>query len=204
MTGAKNGFISETPGAVGAALPGATVYLEDCLSPSCKTRYSLASVYKGDMLVNMDSQIPNAVVEEALLQGKVPELLEIESWKREQRYKESRFDFGLIKPQGFMEVKGVTLEEDGIARFPDAPTDRGEKHVRELIEIARKGEKAILFFLIQMKGPKVFTVNKAMDQKFSQAVIEANHAGVKILAYDSLVTRNEISIGKALPVDLSL
>ena len=101
-----------------------------------------------------------------------------------------------------MEVKGVTLEENKIAKFPDAPTKRGEKHVRELIQVKQKGMRAILFFLIQMKGIKLFALNWERDVNFSHAVWEAQRAGVEIYAWDSRVTKDEIRLGQAVTIDL--
>ncbi len=152
-------------------------------------------------MINMDSQIPNRVVEEALVKKNIPFDL-IKKFKRESTFQNSRFDFELIEPAGFMEVKGVTLEENKIAKFPDAPTKRGEKHVRELIQVKQKGMRAILFFLIQMKGTKLFTLNWERDTNFSQAVWEAQRAGVEIYAWDSRVTKDEIRLGQAVTIDL--
>lgn len=182
-------------------VPGAKVYLEDCSEGKRKTKYSLIGVEKKGLLIKMDSQIPNRVVEEALVKKNIPFDL-IKKFKRESTFQNSRFDFELIEPAGFMEVKGVTLEENKIAKFPDAPTKRGEKHVRELIQVKQKGMRAILFFLIQMKGTKLFTLNWERDANFSQAVWEAQRAGVEIYAWDSRVTKDEIRLGQAVPINL--
>lgn len=104
--------------------------------------------------------------------------------------------------KGFIEIKGVTLEDNGIAMFPDAPTTRGTKHVLEMIEAVREGYRGVILFLIQMKGPKLFRLNWQMDKEFSKAVKLANENGVEILAYDSIVRNNSISIDKPIEIDL--
>ncbi len=137
-------------------LPGARVILEDCShNPNRKTKYSLIAVWKGDMLVNMDSQVPNAVIFDALKTNKIPEFQKLEFIKREVTFGDSRFDIYFESPpmeKGFIEIKGVTLEDNGIAMFPDAPTTRGTKHVLEMIEAVREGYRGVILFLIQMKG----------------------------------------------------
>ncbi len=186
-------------------IPGNKIILEDCSNnPNRKTKYSLIAVYKDNMLVNMDSQVPNAVIYEALKSNKIKGLENLAYIKREVTFENSRFDLyfesGGIK--GFLEVKGVTLEEEGIARFPDAPTQRGAKHVLEMIKAVEQGYRGIIFFLIQMKGPKEFRLNYKMDDNFSQAVKLASENGVLVMAYDSIVSPNSIEIGKPLIIDL--
>ena len=152
---------------------GVKVILEDCsYNPSRKTRYSLIAVWKGDMLVNMDSQVPNAVIFEALKEGKIRGFEDISYLKREVTFGKSRYDiyYESKNQKGFIEVKGVTLENNGISMFPDAPTERGTKHVLEMIEAVKQGYRGTLFFLIQMKGPNVFRLNWEMDRNFSEAV----------------------------------
>lgn len=186
-------------------LPNARVILEDCSNvPTRKTRYSLVSVFKDDMLVNMDSQIPNQVVFQALKENKIASLQDLTFLKREKTFGNSRFDMYFEKDnkRGFMEVKGVTLEEDGIAMFPDAPTERGTKHIYEMVEAVKQGYEGYIFFLIQMKGPKLFNPNWSMDKNFSEALSFAKENGVKILAYDSIVTKDSIDIGD--PIDIEL
>lgn len=186
-------------------LLGAKVILEDCSSnPNRKTKYSLIAVWKGDMLVNMDSQIPNYVVFNGIKENKVIGLEDLTSIKKEVTFGSSRFDiyFESNRSKGFMEVKGVTLEDNGIAMFPDAPTTRGTKHALEMIEAVNSGYKGIILFLVQMKGPKLFKLNWQMDHKFSSAIKLASENGVQILAYDSIVTDNSIHIGAQLEIDL--
>lgn len=186
-------------------IPGAKVILEDCSdNPNRKTRYSLIAVYKGDILINMDSQVPNAVVFESIKENCIPAIGKINSIKREVTYQNSRFDiyFETDNKKGFIEVKGVTLESDSIAMFPDAPTQRGTKHVLEMVKAVEEGYTGIIFFLIQMKGPKEFRLNWEMDKEFSEAVRFANENGVTIMAYDSIVYEDSIELGKPIGIDL--
>ena len=187
-------------------VPGAKVILEDCRNnPNRKTKYSLISVYKGDTLINMDSQIPNAVVFEALKNNQISEFQNLTYIKREVTHGNSRYDIYFEKEinKGFIEVKGVTLESNGIARFPDAPTERGRKHVLEMIQAVKEDYIGVIFFLIQMENPKEFRLNWKMDEKFSSAVNLAMENGVEILAYDSIVNKNSISIGQRIKIDLT-
>jgi len=188
-------------------LPGAKVILEDCSNnPNRKTRYSLIAVWKKDMLVNMDSQVPNAVVFEAITKKKIMVLEDLTHLKREVTFGKSRYDmyFETQSHKGFIEVKGVTLENDGMCMFPDAPTERGTKHVLEMIEAVKEGYRGIIFFLVQMKGPKMFRLNSHMDKAFADAVKLASESGVEILVYDSIVENNSISLGKSVKIDLTL
>lgn len=156
------------------------------------------------MLVNMDSQVPNSVVYQALKDNSINEINNLAKIKREVSFGNSRFDiyFESENQKGFIEVKGVTLEEQGISMFPDAPTERGTKHILEMIEAVNQGYRGIIFFLIQMKGPNIFKLNWQMDSKFSEAVKLASKNGVQILAYDSIVQDNRIEIGKPIELDL--
>ncbi|MDD2447975.1 MAG: DNA/RNA nuclease SfsA, partial [Tissierellia bacterium] len=125
--------------------------------------------------------------------------------KREVTHGNSRYDIYFEKEinKGFIEVKGVTLESNGIARFPDAPTERGRKHVLEMIQAVKEDYIGVIFFLIQMENPKEFRLNWKMDEKFSSAVNLAMKNGVEILAYDSIVNKNRISIGQRIKIDLT-
>lgn len=184
--------------------PGATVILEEAAQTGRKTRYSLVAVYKGTMLVNIDSQAPNTVVYEALGKKLLPEFADIEGLAREVKYGASRFDlsYETLSTRGFIEVKGVTLEENGIALFPDAPTERGAKHLQELAAAVRAGYEGCIFFLIQMKGPRCFRPHKEMDAAFAEALQVAKEAGVKVLAYDSLVTEEGMTMGDPIEVQI--
>lgn len=188
-------------------LPGVKVILEDCSNnPNRKTRYSLIAVWKGDMLINMDSQVPNTVVYEALKEGKIEEIKDVVYSKREVTFGKSRYDiyYESENQKGFIEVKGVTLEDNHISMFPDAPTERGAKHVLEMIEAVKEGYQGALFFLIQMKGPDEFRLNWEMDRNFSEAVKLASENGVEILAYDSTVLENSITLDKPVKINLNL
>ena len=183
---------------------GARVFLEEADKEGRKTKYSLIAVYKGDMLVNMDSQAPNQMAAEALAEGKIEEIGEVDFLKREVKYENSRFDIYFQKGEkkGFVEVKGVTLEEDGISMFPDAPTERGTRHLRELIKAKEEGFEAAVLFVIQMKGIKEFRPNEERDAKFTEAQRDAAAAGVKVLVYDCGVQVGKIWIEEKVPVKL--
>ena len=185
-------------------LEGARVFLEEADKEGRKTKYSLIAVYKGDTLVNMDSQAPNQMAAEALAEGKIIEIGEVDFLKREVKYENSRFDLFYHKgdKKGFIEVKGVTLEENGVAKFPDAPTERGAKHLKELIKAKEEGYEASVLFVIQMKGVKEFRPNEERDKNFTEALIEAAKAGVQILAYDCGVQVGQVWIENQIPVVL--
>lgn len=185
-------------------LEGARVFLEEVDKEGRKTKYSLIAVYKGDALVNMDSQAPNQMAAEALAEGKIEEIGEVDFLKREVKYENSRFDLYFEKngKKGFIEVKGVTLENDGVAMFPDAPTDRGAKHLKELVKAKKEGYEAAVLFVIQMKGVKEFRPNEERDRNFTAALREAAVAGVKILAYDCRVEVGKVKIENQIPVNL--
>jgi len=180
---------------------GAKVWCLDALSPKRKTRYDLITVQKGDRLINMDSQAPNTAAKEWLLAGG---LGEIEDLRPESRYGDSRFDFAFQKEGRpcFLEVKGVTLEQDGVCAFPDAPTERGVKHLKELTRLAEQGYGAYVLFVIQMENVKYLHPNDATDPAFGMALRAAKGAGVQILAMDCTVTPDTMAIGKAVEVRL--
>ena len=185
-------------------LEGARVFLEEADKEGRKTKYSLIAVYKGDVLVNMDSQAPNQMAAEALAAGKIAEIGEVDFLKREVKYENSRFDLYYQKGEkkGFIEVKGVTLEENGIAKFPDAPTERGAKHLKELIKAKEEEYEAAVLFVIQMKGGQEFRPNEERDQNFAAALREAAAAGVQVLAYDCHVEVGKVTIENKIPVKL--
>lgn len=180
----------------------AVVFLEKSSNPNRKTQYDLISVYKGDMLINMDSQSPNKVVGEWLAEGrflKNPTLI-----KPEAAYGNSRLDFYLENEseKAYIEVKGVTLEVDGTTRFPDAPTERGKKHLSELIKAKQNGYRAAAVFVIQMKGCKRFEANAKTDPAFAQELKRAAENGVEIIALDCRVTQNSIKIDKEIEISV--
>lgn len=180
-------------------VPGATVFLEKSSSPARKTAYDLIAVMKGDLCINMDSQVPNQVAAE-WLRKQLPEAL----IRREVTWGNSRFDL-YIEVDGrkiFTEVKGVTLEESGVALFPDAPTLRGVKHLNELAACMADGYEACVLFVIQMKGIRVFRPHDAMHPAFGEALRAAQKAGVRVLAYDCIVTPDSIAIDRPVAVEL--
>lgn len=187
-------------------VPGCTVYLEKAKNPLRKTPYDLIAVEKktgnGTILINMDSQIPNDCCGEFLPRsGLFPEGT---VFRREVTHGSSRFDIYAENgsSKAFIEVKGVTLEKDGLALFPDAPTERGVKHLRELTEAVKQGFSAYIIFIIQMTGVHTFSPNREMHPDFADALAEAEKAGVKILAYDCAVTPDGITVKNPVKVEL--
>ena len=181
-------------------IPGAVVYLEQGTNPNRKTAYDLIAVEKGGLLINMDSQAPNRVFEEwAAAGGFAPDVRAVH---REYAYGESRLDFCLEREKGrhLVEVKGVTLEENGLARFPDAPTERGIKHIRELQRAVEAGLEATLFFVIQMKGIHAVMPNDETHPAFGAALREAKAAGVEVRACDCIVTPNSLVLDSPVSV----
>lgn len=188
-------------------IPGCRVYLEESDNPNRKTKYSLIGVKKGERLINMDSQVPNKVVVEALKNKEItlPGLKdEITLIKPEKTYGNSRFDIYIetISEKAFIEIKGVTLEQDNIVKFPDAKTERGVKHINELVEATKDGYKCYIIFVVQMEGVLYFTPNNDMHKELGDALIYANNNGVNILAYDSIVTFDSIKIKEEVKVVL--
>ena len=182
--------------------PGAAVYLERSSNPARKTKYDLVAVEKGGLLINMDAQAPNKVFGEWAAAGNfLPGLTLI---RPEYTWEDSRFDFLLEDAGGkiFAEVKGVTLEEDGEVRFPDAPTERGVKHLRGLQRAAAQGYRAAVFFVIQMKGPVRFRPNDETHPAFGAALREASESGVEVYAYDCLVTPDSLTLDAPVEVVL--
>ena len=180
---------------------GAEVWCQKSDNPNRKTKYDLITVRKGSRLINMDSQAPNLAAKEWLASGG---LGEIENLRAETKHGDSRFDFSFTKDgrQCFLEVKGVTLETDGICAFPDAPTERGAKHLRGLTEAAREGYGAYVLFVIQMADVHCLHPNDATDPEFGKALREAAASGVEVLAVDCEVTVEEMKIRDFVPVKL--
>lgn len=181
---------------------GARVWCQKSSNPARKTQYDLIAVQKGERLINMDSQAPNHAAEEWLLSGG---LGEIENLRPETVHGDSRFDFSFYKNGRlcFLEVKGVTLEDEGICAFPDAPTQRGAKHLRGLKEAAREGYGAYVLFVIQMENVAYLYPNDKTDPEFGQALREAAEAGVTILAMDCEIKADEMRIRQSVPVKLN-
>lgn len=189
-------------------IPGVTVYLEHAPSPTRKTDYSLIAVDKGGRLINMDSSAPNQIAYDGLQSGEIvlPGILgQVLAIKKEHKFQNSRFDLYVETTKEekiLIEIKGVTLEEAGGVMFPDAPTARGVKHVKELILAKEMGYKAFVIFIVQMDGVAYFTPNVATDKPFTEALMKAHQAGVGILAYDCHVTPDFISVQAAIDVRL--
>ena len=180
---------------------GAKVWCQHWDNPSRKTKYALILVQKGERLICMDSQAPNAAAKEWLLNGG---LGQIEELKGEYTHGDSRFDFSFMKEgrRCFLEVKGVTLENDGVCAFPDAPTQRGVKHLQGLTRLAQEGYGAYVLFVIQMADVKYLHPNDATDPAFGNALREAKRQGVEVLAVECAVTRNSMAI--TTPVEVKL
>ena len=180
---------------------GAKVWCQRSDNPTRKTKYDLITVRKGHRLINMDSQAPNAAAREWLLGGG---LGEIKNLRAETVHGDSRFDFSFTRngQQSFLEVKGVTLENDGVCAFPDAPTERGAKHLRGLTEAAREGYGAYVLFVIQMADVTYLHPNDATDPNFGKALREAAANGVEVIAMDCTVTEEEMVIRRPVLVRL--
>ena len=178
---------------------GAEVWCQESDNPARKTKYDLITVRKGDRLINMDSQAPNAAVREWLLAGGFGEISEL---RPETVHGDSRFDFSFLKDgrRCFLEVKGVTLENDGVCAFPDAPTERGSKHLRGLARAAEEGYGAYVLFVVQMEKVRYLHPNDGTDPAFGKALREAAEAGVQVMALDCKVTPGSMILNESLPV----
>lgn len=190
-------------------LPDSMVYLEDFTHQprNRKLMYDLIAVEKGDLLINMDSQAPNKVVREALENGKIqlPDMKKLTLIRPETVFGDSRFDFYIEDEngqKGFIEVKGVTLENDSIAAFPDAPTERGVKHINELIKAKNSGYNTYILFVLQMSGMKYLIPNDATHKAFGDAMRLAHSCGVHVLAYECAVTPDSLDITGKINVKL--
>lgn len=181
-------------------IKGTIVYLEKSDNPNRKTKFSLISIYKGNALINIDSQVPNAVVFEALLEGKIDMIPKVTYAKREVTYGKSRFDiyYETEEKKGFIEVKGVTLEEEGLALFPDAPTIRGSKHIVELTKGISEGYTNYVFFLIQMAGISHFRPHHERDINLADNLYNGIEKGLNVLVYNSIVTKTEIYLDQKI------
>lgn len=186
-------------------IPGAQVFLEEAVRITRKTPYSLIAVLKGSQLINMDSQAPNRVFAEAWEQGAI----DLAGWppggvlNREVKVESSRLDFMAEIPDNrkmFIEVKGVTLEEHGVALFPDAPTDRGVRHLHHLIQRVRSGDEASVVFIIQMENVLRFSPHDSMHGEFGAVLRQAEAEGVQIQAYSCRVRPDELSLDRRVPV----
>ena len=177
--------------------PGAAVWCQESSNPNRKTKFDLIAVQKGARLINMDSQAPNIAAGEWLRSGGLGEISEL---KAECFHGDSRFDFSFTKDgkQCFLEVKGVTLEDDGVCAFPDAPTERGVKHLKGLTQLAREGYGAYVLFVVQMPDVKYLRPHDERDPAFGAALREAARNGVQVLAMDCAVAADSMEL--RLPV----
>ena len=180
-------------------VPGAKVYLEESGNPARKTQYDLIAVEKGTRLINMDAQAPNRIFAQWIRQQE-PGI----AVHPEYRYGDSRLDFCLERPEGLhlVEVKGVTLEREGHCLFPDAPTERGVRHLHELMRAVEEGHRATAFFVIQMADVLDFAPNDATHPAFGEALREAARRGVEIVAYTCRVTPETVTLDAPVPVQL--
>lgn len=180
-------------------VPGARVILNRGTNPARRTAYDLVSVYKGERLINMDSQSPNDIAAEYL-----PRLFPaLTVLRREVRWGDSRFDFYGVQEDRpfFLEVKGVTLEREGMVLFPDAPTERGAKHLRELAQLKQTGMDAHVLFVVQMSPVTALRANRETDPAFADALLAARAAGVCVHAVDCLVTPDIVVAHEPVPVE---
>ncbi|MCH5188547.1 MAG: DNA/RNA nuclease SfsA [Oscillospiraceae bacterium] len=182
-------------------IPGSSVFVQRSKRQERKTKYDLISVYKGNMLINMDSQAPNKVFGEWANGGYfgTPTLI-----RPEYRYKNSRFDFYIETSNRkiFVEVKGVTLEENGVVLFPDAPTERGVKHIRELCDAVNDGYEAYIFFIAQMGRAKLFRPNRRTHPEFAEALLSASKNGVNVACLNCRVTPDTLEIMDHIKTEL--
>lgn len=181
--------------------PGAEVVVSYHPIPHRKTKYELQMVKKNGSWVSIHSQLPNILAVEAITTGTIQELQNYNMINREVTYNDSRFDLQLIgKDICFVEVKGVTLELENRSYFPDAPTQRGRKHIDGLIQAVKDGHRAVLLFVVQIDYAEGFSPNVHMDPAFAQKVQEACNVGVEVLAYKCLTTPYEIKITRKIPI----
>ncbi len=186
-------------------VPGAKVAISHHPEAHRKTKYSLRMAMKNETWFSLDSQIPNDLVEEALKKQTIPFDGSIKEIKREQKFGQSRFDLKVTDTEGqvtYIEVKGVTLESQGLSMFPDAPTTRGTKHVRELKEAVEAGHKGRVIFVLQFEGAQCFRPHWERDTNFCQALVDASKAGVSIEAYSCQVGLESTVITTGVPVSL--
>lgn len=179
---------------------GCKVFVQEFDSKIRKTKFDLISVYKGNRLINIDSQVPNKMFSEWVKLGNL--FKDIKVFKSEVFYKNSRFDFYVEyeDKKAFIEIKGVTLENEGVVLFPDAPTSRGVKHLKELVSAREEGYEAYVIFIVQMEGVKYFTPNYETHKEFGDTLSFCKNNGVNILAFDSVVLKDQIYIKDSVKV----
>ena len=170
--------------------PGVRVWLEPKAGAQRKTRFQVWLVEKDHTLVSLNTQLPNALVQEALDRGSLSEVSQYTTWKRECRVGGSRLDFLLENADEtcWLEVKSVTLVEDGLGLFPDAPTERGRKHLAELTKLRQSGARAVVFFVVQRNDAHSVAANRHTDPAFADAIQTAHRHGVELIAYNCAIT----------------
>lgn len=185
--------------------PGRRLWLRPTIGVGRKTAYDVLLVDLNGILVSADARLPNPLVEEALREGQLGPFHGYQVIRREVRHGESRLDFVLEGPGArcLIEVKSVTLVRNEVAFFPDAPTERGRRHVEELRQAVLAGERAAIIFVIQREDVHAFAPNDEADPLFGDALRQAADAGVEIYAYACLISRNEMRLGNSLQVMLS-
>lgn len=182
--------------------PCARMWLEPKSGPQRKTRYQVWLVEQGRTLVSLNTRLPNLLVAEALAQGSLPEFTRYTNWEQECRAGNSRLDFLLTKPdeECWVEVKSVTLVEDGHGLFPDAPTERGRKHLAELTRLRRSGARTVTLFVVQRGDVRNVAANSRTDPEFAQALQTAHRSGVELIAYDCEITLDAAQLRERVPV----
>lgn len=182
-------------------IPGVPVMLSRHDTTTRKTEYELRMIMKNFKWISIDSQLPNALAHEAIAFNLISELQGYREIKREVTYNNSRLDFKLIgEDTCFIEVKGVTLEKDGWCYFPDAPTERGRKHMDELIRAKAEGYRSVLLFIIQIEDARGFSPNWTTDKAFADKLKAAQDKGVEILAYNCHVSPDEVYVAGRVPI----
>ena len=184
--------------------PGRTVLLRPTAKPERKTAFDLMLVDLGFALCSTDSRLPPRLVEQAFLDGRVEQFAGYQEARREVTFEESRFDLMLSSDEGicYVETKSVNLVEDRVALFPDAPTERGRKHLGTLVKAVAAGHRAAAFFVIQRQDADAFRPHPTADPAFAKALRDARAHGVEVYAYNCRVTRREIAIQRSIPVML--
>jgi sugar fermentation stimulation protein A len=181
---------------------GRPVLLRQADLPHRKTKYDLLMVKLGQALVSVDARLPNKLVHEAIVASQMPEFIGYKTIHQEVPYGASRLDFMLEgdEQRCFIEVKSVTLVHKGVALFPDAPTQRGRRHVEELTQVVQEGERSAIVFVVQREDAVTFAPNDEADPTFGQALQEAANAGLEVYAYLCRVSRDEVALDRPIPV----
>ncbi len=190
--------------------PGSEVWLSPARNPDRKLRYTWELIRVGDTLVGINTALPNKIVEEAIQQGKIPELGGYETLRREVKYgKNSRIDILLedpARPTCYVEVKNVTLRrglEDGDpVEFPDSVTTRGTKHLVELSDMVAQGHRSVMVYLVQREDAETFTIAGDIDPDYKAALQKAMEAGVEIVCYDCALDTDRIEVSKPVKLEL--